>query len=811
MKRQIVKQSVSLILMTLVGLIMINSVVFAAYYIDCFWDKSENNPIYINEALFDNFVKPVNTFATFIEVESESKKQASVYVGLMDIVKGSDINIRGAHYTTAGGMNYMDGFRQLRYDPRDLDWYVSAIDTAYISKPYVDPFNDQKMITVSKRIEDKEGVLLGVFGVDYDYLYFEQLAKSTLPVNYKNTVLLRIKDYNGKEFTSLSIPHSNYYFDIETDYWNDMKENLNHFSPYLWLILILFVFSASIFVRKNLKISETIGFDMEANYYKGQIGGCLIDEYHQIMSGLESIKEDIDRKYLKISEYRVKENDLIQEIRHKTKQYEELYKNNSVLKNKDIFLKSFFDNISNNMDQMVWIASGNGEIIYLNEVLKEVIKIDSSVSTEKMSDFLEGFDDGLGILMERDFKAIKFTFKNHLFSESLNGMSIRIREFNRVGVILCICSKSNFEDKMNQNYMKKSRDLHFINEIGKITGSNNSIETTLQEVLDKVAFLANLNLSTIRLINDSNHLELKTVSGYSNEYLMEKELTIQGNHIGYSFNENKIILINHVEDLLFPEARIEKILAEGRAVAIIPLANYQKSFGVMTIVSDYKFNTDYLVLLESISINVTISLEKVLLFDQLKANYFKTVEAFVTAAEIKQERFSGHSRRVAKVSQLIAERLYLNDSEIDDIYITGLLHDIGKLGFADNSLEYFFDIDDHGTMGRHMIENVGFERDILEGIEFHHLNYDLSNLEEVSLQEQPYYAQIIRLANDFDLYMNYSNSDLDGSAFTEKMLQDSGRLYSPQLLKILGDIIKNQNEQLMSIYVASNTGENYED
>jgi len=121
-------------------------------------------------------------------------------------------------------------------------------------------------------------------------------------------------------------------------------------------------------------------------------------------------------------------------------------------------------------------------------------------------------------------------------------------------------------------------------------------------------------------------------------------------------------------------------------------------------------------------------------------------------------------------------------------------------------LEYFFDIDEHGIMGRKMIENVGFNKEILNGIEFHHLNYDLSN-QPVDLLEQPYYSQIIRLANDFDLFMNYNSGSFDRRHFGTKMTTESGTVYSPQLLKILEDLIDNKNDALNAIYDSKTLGE----
>ena len=252
--------------------------------------------------------------------------------------------------------------------------------------------------------------------------------------------------------------------------------------------------------------------------------------------------------------------------------------------------------------------------------------------------------------------------------------------------------------------------------------------------------------------------------------------------------------------MLFEDSHIKNVILNNRKVAYIPLTNYNKNLGVMAIVSDYNFDSESIILLESISIYVTIALEKILLYDRLKSNYFKTVEAFVTATDIKSERFNGHSRRVALICKMIAEKLYLNSGEVDEIYMAGLLHDVGKLSFSDNSLDYYFDIDQHGSIGRKMVERVGLKKDILDGIEYHHLNFDLSNSKNTNVNEQPYYAQIIRIANDFDLYMNYDTTNINLPNFIEDMKPLVGSVYSSQFMRIMQDILVNNKEKLYKIY-----------
>lgn len=476
--------------------------------------------------------------------------------------------------------------------------------------------------------------------------------------------------------------------------------------------------------------------------------------------------------------------------------YKEMNNELNAKKNELEGLKEFFKKASEKFASMIWITDYQGNIIYTNDLTNKNLdgkKEDLSTIFDILDISTVQFD----LFRKRNFQSMLFHFVG---GKKANGRNLRIFDKESIKYILFLSATSNQESIMNRTYLKKSRDLHFINEISKIISGQITIDTTLQDAIEKIAFLGNYNSCSIRLINESDELELKAVSGYSKEFVMRNHVPVANSHIGYAFNENKIVILNTLEDMLFEDSHIKNVILNNRKVAYIPLTNYNKNLGVMAIVSDYNFDSESIILLESISINVTIALEKILLYDRLKSNYFKTVEAFVTATDIKSERFNGHSRRVALICKMIAEKLYLNSGEVDEIYMAGLLHDVGKLSFSDNSLDYYFDIDQHGSIGRKMVERVGLKKDILDGIEYHHLNFDLSNSKNTNVNEQPYYAQIIRIANDFDLYMNYDTTNINLPNFIEDMKPLVGSVYSSQFMRIMQDILVNNKEKLYKIY-----------
>jgi response regulator RpfG family c-di-GMP phosphodiesterase len=73
--------------------------------------------------------------------------------------------------------------------------------------------------------------------------------------------------------------------------------------------------------------------------------------------------------------------------------------------------------------------------------------------------------------------------------------------------------------------------------------------------------------------------------------------------------------------------------------------------------------------------------------DKLKRNFLTSIQVFSSLIELRGANLAGHSRRVADLARRIALKLGLEAREVQQIFIAGLLHNIGKIGFSDSLLE----------------------------------------------------------------------------------------------------------------------------
>ena len=73
-------------------------------------------------------------------------------------------------------------------------------------------------------------------------------------------------------------------------------------------------------------------------------------------------------------------------------------------------------------------------------------------------------------------------------------------------------------------------------------------------------------------------------------------------------------------------------------------------------------------------------------YAELKSNFMLSMQIFAGLMELRHNGMSGHSRRVSEWARRVCGLLKLDERTSQDIYVAGLLHDIGKIGFPDGLL-----------------------------------------------------------------------------------------------------------------------------
>ncbi len=136
------------------------------------------------------------------------------------------------------------------------------------------------------------------------------------------------------------------------------------------------------------------------------------------------------------------------------------------------------------------------------------------------------------------------------------------------------------------------------------------------------------------------------------------------------------------------------------------------------------------------------------------------VQALSGAIDAKDTYTNGHSTRVAEYAREIAKRTgYYSQAELKNIYMMGLLHDVGKIGIPDSiinkparlSSDEFEQIMNHPVLGARILQNIREFPELKTGARWHHERYDGNGYPDgLKGEEIPEKARIIAVADAYD-------------------------------------------------------------
>lgn len=145
--------------------------------------------------------------------------------------------------------------------------------------------------------------------------------------------------------------------------------------------------------------------------------------------------------------------------------------------------------------------------------------------------------------------------------------------------------------------------------------------------------------------------------------------------------------------------------------------------------------------------------------EKLERISMQIVTALSGAIDAKDTYTNGHSTRVADYSKEIAKRAGYSEEMQNDIYMMGLLHDVGKIGIPDAIInkpaklsdEEYSIIQNHPVMGAKILKNISEFPKLVTGARWHHERYDGRGYPDaISGEVIPMEARIIAVADAYD-------------------------------------------------------------
>jgi len=192
----------------------------------------------------------------------------------------------------------------------------------------------------------------------------------------------------------------------------------------------------------------------------------------------------------------------------------------------------------------------------------------------------------------------------------------------------------------------------------------------------------------------------------------------------------------------------------------------------------------------------------------IKKNTLQTVGSIAKALGARDKYTEGHAERVAAYSKRLARRLCLSKKDTHDIQVSGMLHDIGKIGFSDQvfensdtkvSDEIFAEIRQHPTRTRQILQGLEFLGPSVDYAAAHHEKIDGTGYPDGLKGDQiPLGAKIIAVADCFDAITttrSYQKARSRGKAL-EILKQISGNHLDPSLVGTFAEEIRENGMEI---------------
>jgi HD-GYP domain-containing protein (c-di-GMP phosphodiesterase class II) len=241
--------------------------------------------------------------------------------------------------------------------------------------------------------------------------------------------------------------------------------------------------------------------------------------------------------------------------------------------------------------------------------------------------------------------------------------------------------------------------------------------------------------------------------------------------------------------------------SKAKSVLCVPLQTRSGIIGVLELLNgpqghSYRGRDEEIIMY--LAGQAAISIIKTQFVEDQKNYEIHITEMLLEAIDFHMPEKKGHSRRVARYSNMIAKAFNMPESEQKRLYFASLLHDVGFLKIhSDNSFkkEEFMK---HPVVGYEMIKPINFYADIASFILHHHERYDgFGYPSKLKGEVIPIESRIIAIAEAFDAMVSNTSYrvPLSMSLAIEELKHNAGTQFDPALVEKFIEAVELQYQK----------------
>jgi putative nucleotidyltransferase with HDIG domain len=351
---------------------------------------------------------------------------------------------------------------------------------------------------------------------------------------------------------------------------------------------------------------------------------------------------------------------------------------------------------------------------------------------------------------------------------------------------------------MTSDSPERIKQLKTLIELSALINSSLDIVEIRKRAIEAATELVNAEAGSLLFLDgETGELYFDVAIGEKGEKLKTIRLKKGQGIAGWVAEHNEPVVINDVQnDPRFFKGGDEKSGFVTRSMICVPVKTKDKLVGVLQAINKKgeSFNASDLDLLTGLSHQIAVAIENARLYDELRETFYSTIHTLAETIEKRDPYTAGHTKRVMNYSIAIGRIMGLSKKEMEDLKLSAILHDIGKIGIRDDVLlkndkltsDEFKKIMMHTAYGAEILNHIRQLKSVIPGVKNHHEKYDGSGYPDgLKGDDIPIIARIIAVADTFDAMTTdrpYRKGLSFDTAFDE-LKKHAGTQFDPEVVK----------------------------
>ncbi|MCX8064384.1 MAG: HD domain-containing protein [Candidatus Hydrogenedentes bacterium] len=338
--------------------------------------------------------------------------------------------------------------------------------------------------------------------------------------------------------------------------------------------------------------------------------------------------------------------------------------------------------------------------------------------------------------------------------------------------------------------------LRAVYQANQIIASEQNINELFAKIMDQIFALLPADNGAILLW----HKRKKCLTP---EFVISRgeEFTICSSVVNRAFDRREAILIQDaLRDSKYKCSSSSSIIRNKiHSIMCVPLIYQEHCLGVIYVdsrKSSTEFTQEDLEMLVALAGPSAIAMRNAQYLEMIKQGYKDTLTAIANAVELRDHYTIGHTWRVTQFALEIAKILGWSESKLEEVYMGGVLHDVGKIAVDDSILrksqpltdEEFEKMKIHPLKGAELLRDIALFQPIVPYCLYHHERYDGKGYPYgLSGKNIPPEGRLIAVADTFDAMTSNRpyRKGMEPELAIEKIIESKGAQLDPEYVDAL--------------------------